>query len=407
MAKNKVILGIDIGSSSIIGVVATYDNEKGLLIEAICEKESEGVVKGEVLIQDSAVKVLSNIISELEIHSGLNLTEATISIGGAHIKGMDTFGISGITSKDKEITREDILRSIAVSKTQEMETDRTLLQTLVKHFQVDAKCFIKDPMGMLGHRLQSNVLLVTASQNKCQSYTKFVEKSGIVPSRLILSSLADSEVVLNNEHKEIGVIVINIGANSTNMIAYTHGGVPVYVGGVDFGSDAVTSDISYILGKPKLLSEKIKCEFGSCYLPSINPNETIKIPNIGSNTEIKMYRSSLVEIIEARMSEILNLLRDDLLNVDCDGNFAAGIVLVGGGSLMPGICELASEIFFNLPTRVGFPEALAGLDREYITPKYSTALGIIKTEAKKYVVNPNLRTSGQKKGLFKFIKNLF
>ena len=407
MAKNKVILGIDIGSNSVIGVVATYDSDKGLLIEAICEKESEGVSKGEILNQELATRVLSNLISELEIQTGLNLTEAIISIGGSHIKGINSLGVAGITNKDKEITRDDIVRSLSIAKSREMETDRAILQTLVKYFKVDSKTHIKDPLHMMGHRLESIVLLVTAAQSRCQAYIKFVEKSGIAPNRLFLSSLADSEVVLSNEDKEIGVIVINIGSSSTNMIAYSNGGDPIYVGGVDFGSDSVTSDISYILGKPKLLAEKIKCEYGSCYLPSVNPQETLIIPGIGSSQDIKMYKASLVEIIEARMSEIFNILRNDLLNVECDGNFAAGIVLVGGGALMPGITELASEIFFSLPTRVGFPEALAGLDREYITPKYTTCLGLIKTEAKKYLNSTSDDSKSNNKGIGKFLKNLF
>ena len=260
---------------------------------------------------------------------------------------------------------------------------------------------------MLGHRLESRVLLVTGSSSICQNQRKCVQKAGLQVQRLMLQTVADCEVVLSVEEKEMGVILINIGYGTTNMIAYSQGS-PVYTGGVAFGGDAITSDLAYILNKPKQVAEQIKCESGSCYVPSISANEMILIPQVGGMPSIRMPRKALAEIIEPRMAEIFTLLAMELEKVETHGTFGGGVVLVGGGSLLSGVTELASEIF-RLPARIGFPEALPGLDRSYINPRYTTVLGLLKSEAKKLSSSSSHTSHGEreKKGVGGRIKGIF
>ena len=179
----------------------------------------------------------------------------------------------------------------------------------------------------------------------------------------------------------MGTILINIGGSTTNMIVYQNGS-PSYVGGIDFGSGNVTNDIAYILNKPKMVAEQVKVENGSCYAPNVSGADNVIIPQVGGLPSIQMPKSELCKIIEPRMAEIFSLLKNELDTVLPNGTFGGGVVLVGGGSLLSGATDLASEIF-RKQARIGFPEALPGLDRSYINPKYTTVLGLLKTEAKK------------------------
>jgi cell division protein FtsA len=198
---------------------------------------------------------------------------------------------------------------------------------------------------------------------------------------MVLQSLADAEVVLSSEEKEMGTILINIGSGITNMIAYTNG-APVYTGGVNLGGDAVTNDIAYILNKTRGIAEQIKCESGHSYVPSVSSEDMVLIPQVGGLPPIKMPKKELSKVIEPRMAEIFSRLQSDLEKAQVHGSFGGGVVLVGGGALLSGVTELASEIF-QLPARLGFPEAIGGLDRSYISPQYTTVLGLMKSEARK------------------------
>ena len=306
---------------------------------------------------------------------------AILGVGGDHIQGIQSVGVVGINSKEQEIKKDDIYRSLDVARARELPQDREFLHTLVQDFQVDSRSGIKDPIDMLGRRLESRVLLITGSSSICQNQRKCVQRAGLQVQRLMLQSVADSEVVLSSEDKEMGTIIINIGFGTTNMIAYS-GGSPIYAGGVGFGGDSITSDLSYILNKPKQVAEQIKCQSGSCYVPAVNPDDMVIIPQVGGLPPIKMPKRALAEIIEPRMAEIFTLLSMELEKCETKGNYGGGIVLVGGGSLLSGVTDLASEIF-RLPARIGFPEAIGGLDRSYIDPKYSTVLGLLKSEARK------------------------
>jgi cell division protein FtsA len=199
--------------------------------------------------------------------------------------------------------------------------------------------------------------------------------------RLVAQQLADSEAVLSVEEKEMGTILINVGGGVTNMIVYANG-APVFTGGVNLGGSHVTSDIAYLLNKPKTIAEQVKCEYGNCHIPSVSDDETVLIPQIGGLPSIKMPKKELSKIIEPRMAEIFSLLQVELEKKQVRGSFGGGVVLVGGGALLSGATELASEIF-RLPARIGFPEALHGLDRSYINPRYTTTLGLVMTEARR------------------------
>jgi cell division protein FtsA len=409
MASEKILLGLDIGSSWVRAVIGSLSKEGQLMVDSICERPSEGVRSGVVVNIEQTLKTISSVIQEAELQAGVEVQSAITGIGGSSVNGYSSQGVVGISAKDLEITSNDIYSCLNSARAFELPADKEVLHTLVQDFTVDGKGGIKDPIDMTGHRLESKVLVVLGSASNCSNTRRVIQRAGINSSRLVLSQLADAEIVLSADEKEMGTILINIGGSTSNMIVYQNGS-PAYVGGVDLGSSSVTNDIAYILNKPKMVAEQVKVESGCCYLPSVSADEKIIIPQVGGLPSIQMPKKELCKIIEPRMAEIFSLLKKGLDSKITHGTFGGGVVLVGGGSLLSGVTDLASEIF-RMQARIGFPEALPGLDRSYINPKYATVLGLLKTEAKKASSTPMGRGKSdkhpKKAGLFGKLSGIF
>ena len=404
MAADKTIVGLDIGTSSTRVAVGSVSRDGLLVIECVVERPSEGVKNGSIFNIEQTMKVIGSVIGEAEVQAGTEISSVIIGIGGDQIKGIKSNGVVGINSKDQEITKDDIRRSIDVARNIQLPQNTEILHSLVQDFYVDSRSGIKDPVDMLGHRLDTKILLVLGSSPIIQNQKKCVYKTGLQIQKVVFQTLADSEVVLSPEEKDMGVILIDIGSGSTNYIAYSSG-APVHVGGINRGSDLVTSDIAYLFQLPKAAAESLKLTDGSCFSPGIGEDEMIVTPSLGGKPAIRMPKKEFAKVIEARMAEILLMIQQDLQDNQIQGPFGAGIVLVGGGALMGGVTELAAEIF-RLPARIGFPEAISGLDRTYIDPKYATVLGLFKSEAKKYRDNSDIGGVKEKKGFGTKMKNL-
>ena len=404
MAADKTIVGLDIGTSSTRVAVGSVSRDGLLVIECVVERPSEGVKNGSIVNIEQTMKVIGSVIGEAEVQAGTEISSVIIGIGGDQIKGIKSNGVVGINSKDQEITKDDIRRSIDVARNIQLPQNTEILHSLVQDFYVDSRSGIKDPVDMLGHRLDTKILLVLGSSPIIQNQKKCVYKTGLQIQKVVFQTLADSEVVLSPEEKDMGVILIDIGSGSTNYIAYSSGAT-VHVGGINRGSDLVTSDIAYLFQLPKAAAESLKLTDGSCFSPGIGEDEMIVTPSLGGKPAIRMPKKEFAKVIEARMAEILLMIQQDLQDNQIQGPFGAGIVLVGGGALMGGVTELAAEIF-RLPARIGFPEAISGLDRTYIDPKYATVLGLFKSEAKKYRDNSDIGGVKEKKGFGTKMKNL-
>ena len=404
MAADKTIVGLDIGTSSTRVAVGSVSRDGLLVIECVVERPSEGVKNGSIVNIEQTMKVIGSVIGEAEVQAGTEISSVIIGIGGDQIKGIKSNGVVGINSKDQEITKDDIRRSIDVARNIQLPQNTEILHSLVQDFYVNSRSGIKDPVDMLGHRLDTKILLVLGSSPIIQNQKKCVYKTGLQIQKVVFQTLADSEVVLSPEEKDMGVILIDIGSGSTNYIAYSSG-APVHVGGINRGSDLVTSDIAYLFQLPKAAAESLKLTDGSCFSPGIGEDEMIVTPSLGGKPAIRMPKKEFAKVIEARMAEILLMIQQDLQDNQIQGPFGAGIVLVGGGALMGGVTELAAEIF-RLPARIGFPEAISGLDRTYIDPKYATVLGLFKSEAKKYRDNSDIGGVKEKKGFGTKMKNL-
>ncbi len=405
MGADKTIVSLDIGTSSTRVAVGTVSRDGQGVIESVTDRPSIGVKNGSIVNIEQTMKVLSQVISDAEVQAGEEIRSVIIGLGGDQIRGIKSNGVVGINSKDQEITKDDIKRSIDVARNIQLPQNMEILHSLVQDFYVDNRCGIKDPVDMLGHRLDTKILLVLGSSPIIQNQKKCVQKSGLEVQKIVFQTLADAEVVLSPEEKDMGAIVIDIGAGTTNYIAYSAGS-PVHVGGINRGSDLITGDISYLFQLPRAASESMKITDGSCYSPGVSADETIITPSLGGKPSIRMPRKEFAKVIEARMAEIFLMIQDDLQQNNVNGTFGSGIVLVGGGALMSGVTELSAEIF-RLPTRIGFPEAISGLDRAYIDPRYATVLGLFKSEARRYRDTGDVSSLREKKNFSSRLRGFF
>ena len=411
MASDKVMMSLDIGSGWVRAAVGSLSKDGQLVIESLCERSSEGVRNGVVVDVEQTFNTIHSVMQEAELQAGREADVVVVGVGGQSVSGHQSEGVAGINAKGFEITNADIFRSLEVARTFNLPADRTILHTLVQDFTVDGKRGIKDPLDMVGHRLESRALVVTGSVLNCSNTKKCVQRAGVSDCRLVASMIADSESVLSTDDKELGTILINIGSDCTDMIAYV-GGAPVYIGAVDFGSSSLTGDLAYAINKPKQVAEQLKCENGCCFPPAVNPDDTVLIPQVPGCRPARISKADICSVLGPRMAEIFSLLQENLIKNNIKGPFGGGVVLVGGGALLSGVTDLASEMF-GMQARIGFPEALSGLDRSYISPQYTTVLGLLKVEAKKayssskYKGKKNKARSEEKTGFFHKMGNFF
>ena len=291
MASDKTLVGLDIGTGWIRCAIGSVSRDGQLMIESISERPSEGVRSGSIVNIEQTLKVISSVISDAEIQAGAEVSSVILGVGGDHISGIQSSGVVGIQSRDQEIKREDIRRSIDVARARDLPQDTEILHTLVQDFQVDSRSGIKDPIDMLGHRLDTRVLLVTGSSSICQNLRKCVQKSGLQVQRMVLQSLADSEIVLGADEKEMGAIVIDIGSGKTDCIAYLG---------------------AYMLQLPRSAAESMKISDGCCHTPSVRSDEMIITPAVGGKPPIRLPRKELAKLIEPRMAEIFSMLSSEL-----------------------------------------------------------------------------------------------
>ncbi len=410
MTAEKAIMGLDIGSSWVRAAVGTISKDGMLTVESLCERESAGVHNGIVVNAEQTFKTIRSVIQEAQLQAGIEVASCSVGIGGNTVKSYQSEGVTGISAKGQEITKSDIYKSLEVARTLNLEPDSSIIHTLVQDFTVDGRRGIKDPENMTGHRLESNALIVTASANNCANIKKIVNKAGIENVHIVSSVLSDAESVLSLDDKEMGTILINVGSDCTNLIAY-HNGSPQFVGAVNMGSSDITNDIAVITNKPRQIVEELKCQYGSCYVANVKDSEEVIIPKVSGLPAIKMPRKEFAKMIEPKMAEIFAYLITGVNPKVMERPFGGGVVLTGGGALLSGITDLVSEML-NMQVRIGFPEMITGLDRSYIGPAYTTILGLLKSEAKRGAYQsvkgePVQSASKNRNGLFHKIGNFF
>jgi cell division protein FtsA len=380
--SNVIIASLDIGSTNVRVIVCERETDGRLKIIGTGMRPSTGLRKGVVVNIEATLRSVEGAIEDAEMMSGLEVTDCWTGIGGNHINGINSRGVVGITGKkrdtrEREIGQEDIDRVIEAAKAVLIPTDRQILEVIPQNYKVDDQKGIRNPLDMIGVRLEAEVHLITCSVTGGQNLIKCVNRAGFRVNELILQTLAAGRAVLTQEEIDLGVVLVDLGGGTTDILVYVEG-TPYSTYTIPAGGTQATSDISIIKNISVDNAEKIKIDAGCCWDAMLDDDETVIVPGVGGRAPMSIPRSQILTIIKPRMEEIFKLIKQHLDSLNLPRPLGGGVVLTGGGAQLSGVVELANSIL-SLPSRIGTPipsQDLIGLVEEYRTPAYASVIGL-------------------------------
>lgn len=375
--SGEIIVGLDIGTTKVCAVVGEVRPD-GVEIIGMGSHPSEGLRKGVVINIEHTVNSIKEAVEEAETMAGCEISAVYAGIAGGHVKGFNSHGV--IALKEKEVTKKDIDRVIEAASAVAIPMDREVIHTLVQEFIVDEQDGILDPLGMSGVRLEAKVHMVTGAVTSAQNIVKCANRAGLDVCDIILQSLASSEAVLSKEERNLGSAIIDFGGGTTDTAIFSKGSIK-HTSVLPLGGDNLTYDIAIGLRTPKLDAEKIKIRYGCGLSSMIGRDETIEVPGVGGRKPRVLSRQILGEILEPRVEEIFSLIYNEMVQSGHEGTISSGVVVTGGSAELPGITEMAEQVF-NTPARVGYPQGMSGLVEIVNKPMYATAVGLVLYGAK-------------------------
>lgn len=372
--KDKYLVGLDIGSTKTCALIAEIDDERVKFI-SLGAAESKGLRKGIIVNLDATVSSIRRAVEEAESVASVPVESAVIGVAGGHVRGLNSRGGITLGHRPRDIEREDVRRAIDAGRNITLPEDREVLHVLPHEFIVDAQDGIRDPLGMIGQRLEANVHIVTASASATQNLVTAANRAGILISDTVLEPLAAAESCLTQDERDLGCCLLDIGGGTTELIVYV-GGVVRHTSAVPVGGDHFTNDLAVGLRTPIPEAEKIKRHNGCAALALLHEDTPIEIASVGDRPPRTVFAHMLTEIIEPRAQELLALIRDDLQREGLDGQIPAGFVLAGGGARLRGLGELAERVFHQ-PVRLAEPRGLVDLPEAVAQPEYATVTGLV------------------------------
>jgi cell division protein FtsA len=386
--KDKYLVGLDIGSTKTCALLAEIDGEHVRFL-ALGAAESKGLRKGLIVNLDSTVSSIRRAVEEVEGVANVPVESAVIGVAGGHVRGVNSQGGISLGPRPRDIERDDVRRAIDTARNVSLPEDREVLHVLPHEFLVDAQDSIRDPIGMVGHKLEANVHIVTASSSATQNLVSAANKAGILINDTVLEPLASAEACLTQDEKDLGCCLLDIGGGTTEWVVYG-GGVVRHTGVVGIGGDHFTNDLAVGLRTPIPEAERIKRHYGCAAASLLREDGPIEIASVGDRPPRTIFAHMMVEIIEPRAQELLTLIGDELRRAGLDRQLPAGFVLAGGGSQLGGLLEFMEQTF-HLPARIAEPHGILDLPEQVSQPEYATAVGLVLYAAK-------ARRSGPAKG---------
>jgi cell division protein FtsA len=385
--ENKnLIIGLDIGTSKIVAVVAEAKPEGNMEIIGVGMYESSGMKKGMVVNIDATVAAIQRALGDAELMADCKIREIYTGIAGSHIKSSNANGMVKI--KDREVVQADIDRAVETASSLSLPSDQQILHILEQEFSIDGQGNIKKPLGMSGMRLEVEVHIVTGAVAAAQNIIKCVHRCGLEVREIILQPLASSKAVLSDDERDLGVCLVDIGGGTTDVAIFT-GGAIRHTAVIPIAGDQITNDIAMALRTPTTDAEDIKIQYG-CALRQLADDSPISVPGVGERGVRMLSRQTLAEVIEPRVEELYMLVQAELRRSGFENLLSSGIVITGGSSAMQGMVELGEEIF-HMPVRLGLPRYIGGLSDVVKTPRYSTSVGLLLYGLEQYHLDQTAR----------------
>ena len=371
--SKELIVGLDIGTSKVVAAVAEILPDGGFQVIGLGQSRSEGLRKGVVVNIEATVRAIRGALEEAELMAACRITDVYIGIAGSHIKGVNSSGMVAI--KDREVAATDVERVIETARAVHIPTDQQVLHVLTQEFIVDGQEDIREPIGMSGVRLEVRVHIVTGAVSAAQNVVKCVRRCGLEVQDIILQPLASALSVLTADERELGVALIDIGGGTTDITVFT-GGAIRHTAVIPIAGDQITNDIAMALRTPIPEAEELKLGHGMAKEVLADPNERIEIAGIGDRPARLLSRQALAAVIEPRVEELFTIAQRVIRESGFEDRLASGIVLTGGSSMLPGIAELAEDVFLR-PARTGWPSYSGPLADVVRNPRYATVMGLL------------------------------
>lgn len=376
---DSLLVSVDIGTYKISVLVAEPVPE-GLNVLGIGSAPSEGVRKGLITNIEKVVQSLQKAVKEAEMAASCEIHNVFAAVTGGHMGGLSSQGV--VRVKAGEVSVDDVQEAVAVAQAIALPPECEILHVFPQVFLVDGQERGDQPVGATGVRLETNVHAVSVASNALEALQKCCERAGLYLNGAHYAGLASAESVLTPEEKELGVVLLDIGAGTTSVAAF-YRGVVYHTAVLPVGSENITNDLAAVLGIPMAEAEKLKQRFGCALMSLIAPGEMIDMPSIGDREAAPIPRRKMSEIIEPRVEEIFELVREQLEVEGLLENLGAGAVLTGGGAILEGMPDLAQRVF-RLTARRGMPRYMGGVVDDVSSPSYAANVGLVLSNMKQH-----------------------
>jgi cell division protein FtsA len=373
LSGNDIIVSLDIGTSKVRAIIGEINNGS-INIVGVGSADSEGIRKGAIVDIDKTVQSIRAAISHAERMVGIQISEVVVGISGNHIGLQASHGVVAVSNEDREIGHEDIDRVLQAAKVIALPPEREIIGVVPKQYLVDGLEGIHDPRGMIGVRLEVEATIITGAKTAIHNLIRCIERADLRLSGLLLMSLASGQLALSKDEKMLGTCLVDIGAGATTVSIFEQGNL-IATTTLPIGGEFITSDISIGLRTQTESAEKIKLKFGCAVAEDAGADQVFKVTRIGSNTEKQYTQVDLAHIIEPRVIEIFQLIRQEVKRLGYS-EIPGGYVLTGGTVSMPGVITNAQQVLQN-SVRIAIPDYIGVRD-----PSYTSGVGIIQYAAK-------------------------
>lgn len=374
--EERIVVGLDIGTTKVCAIVASINELQQINILGVGRAASDGLNRGVVVNIDRTVNAIRTAIEQAQLHAGIDVRSVNVGIAGDHIRSLRSKGVITINNRDNEITAKDVERLLEDCQRIMLPTDQQIIHVIPQEFIVDGQDGIIDPVGMSGMRMEAEVHIITGLVSAAKNIYRCVEKAGYDVADVILEPLASSYAVLDDEEKEAGVVLVDIGGGTTDLAVFQENTIR-HTAVIAIAGQKVTDDIRIGLSVLEDQAVKLKHENGVAYADLIDEDEVITVPGIAGRPPKEIKKSILAQIIQARVEEILEIVAIEIKRSGYADSLSAGIVFTGGGSLIKSICPLANEVL-GMDAKIGYPRGLTGgLVNEVNNPIYATGVGLV------------------------------